>query len=61
MAKQSITEKLKTQANEVWTNYGWILIISNMLFGLAFLYMVLRKKEWVMDETKVESRLAVVK
>ena len=45
MARQSITEKLKTQANEVWTNYGWIIIISNLLFGLAFLYMVLKKKE----------------
>jgi len=45
MARQSITEKLKTQANEAWTNYGWILIISNFLFGLAFLYMVLKKKE----------------
>lgn len=45
MARQSITEKLRTQANEVWTNYGWILIMANMLFGLAFLYMVLKKKE----------------
>jgi hypothetical protein len=44
MARQYLTERLKTQANEAWTNYGWILIISNLIFGIAFLYMVLRKR-----------------
>jgi len=42
--KQEIIERIRENTNEAWARYGWILILSNLLFGVAFLYMVLKKR-----------------
>jgi hypothetical protein len=39
-----IIKDIKTQTNAVWEKYGWIIIASNLIFGLAFIFMVLSKK-----------------
>jgi len=43
--KQEIIERIRENTNEAWARYGWMLIVANLLFGVAFLFMVLRKKE----------------
>ncbi len=33
-------DKIRSQTNAVWEKYGWIIIIANLLFGIAFLVMI---------------------
>ena len=38
-------DKIKTQTNAVWEKWGWIIIVANLLFGIAFLVMLFTNKD----------------
>ena len=42
--KQEIIERIRTNTNEVWAQYGWIVIMANLILGFVFIYMVLKKR-----------------
>ena len=41
---QDLIQRLKENTNEFWREYGWILIIPNLIITVFFLYMVLKKR-----------------